>query len=175
LGIVVGIPIRIYFQWYSEQDEKAHVMKQTLIIALLSAILVSAAPVRADTVLADPKPSFDNPRRIALMLSTDDPKTINQLLFNVINIQKFYGIDNVKLVVVAYGAGLRALMKDTSPVASRIRSQQQYGIRFIACGNTMDAIKKKPDSLIKGVEWVQAGLPELVERQLRGWVILNPY
>jgi uncharacterized protein len=150
-------------------------MRTNIFWTLLAAFLLIAAPARADTVLADPKPSFDNPRRIALMLSTDDPKTVNQLLFNVINIQKFYGIDNVKLVVVAFGAGLRALMNKTSPVASRIRSQQQYGIRFIACGNTLDAIKKKPDSLIKGVEWVQAGLPELVERQLRGWVILNPY
>lgn len=150
-------------------------MKTKTFWTLLAAFLLIAAPARADTVLADPKPSFDNPRRIALMLSTDNPKTVNQLLFNVINIQKFYGIDNVKLVVVAFGAGLRALMNKTSPVASRIRSQQQYGIRFIACGNTLDAIKKKPDSLIKGVEWVQAGLPELVERQLRGWVILNPY
>jgi len=150
-------------------------MKKTLLIGFLTAILISAIPVRADTVLADPKPSIDTPRRIALMLSTDDPKIVNQLLFNVINIQKFYGIDNVKLVVVAYGAGLRALMEKTSTVASRVRSQQQYGIRFIACGNTLDAMNKNRDSLIKGVEWVQAGLPELVERQLRGWVILNPY
>jgi len=150
-------------------------MRNNALWILFAAILMMAAPVRADTVLADPKPSFDNPRRIALTLSTDDPKIVNQLLFNVINIQKFYGMDNVKLVVVAYGAGLRALIKKTSPVAERIRSQQHYGVRFIACGNTLDAMTKKPDSLIKGVEWVQAGLPELVERQLRGWVILNPY
>ena len=129
----------------------------------------------AQTVLSDPKPSVDNPRRIALMLGTDNPNTINQLLFNVINIQKFYGMDNVELVVVAYGAGIRALMKGKSPVAERIRSQQHYGVRFIACGNTMEAMKEKRDGLIKGVEWVQAGLPELVERQLRGWVVLNPY
>ncbi len=78
-------------------------MRTNSLWILFVAILMTAAPVRADTVLADPKPSFDSPRRIALILSTDDPKIVNQLLFNVINIQKFYGMDNVKLVVIAFG------------------------------------------------------------------------
>ncbi len=150
-------------------------MRLKNLVIFLAFLVINLAPVNGQTVLSDPKPTIDNPRRIALMLSTDDPKIVNQLLFNVINIQKFYGMDRVKLAVVAYGAGLRALMKDTSTVAARIRSQQLYGVSFIACGNTMDAMKKKPESLIKGVKWVQAGLPEVVERQLRGWVILNPY
>jgi intracellular sulfur oxidation DsrE/DsrF family protein len=150
-------------------------MRLKSLAIILAFLAVGLTPANAQTVLSDPKPSMENPRRIALMLSTDDPKIVNQLLFNVINIQKFYGMDKVELVVVAFGAGLRAVMEDTSPVAARIRSQQHYGVRFIACGNTMDAMKKKRGSLIKGVEWVQAGLPELVERHLRGWVILNPY
>ncbi len=143
-----------------------------LITAILS---VSAMPVAAaETRLADPQPTPDNPRRIILQLSTKDPGAINNLLFNAVNIQKFYGMDNVRIAVVAFGGGMQALYRKTSPVGERIESLLQYDIEFIACGNTMDATGNKPDELIEGVEMVTAGIPEIVERTMRGWVLIKP-
>jgi hypothetical protein len=125
-------------------------------------------------VLAKPEPSPDNPRKILLQLTTDDARAVNDLLYNVVNVQKFYGQDNVKVAVVSFGAGNRALYKDTSPVKARIESLLQYEVEFVACGNTMEVTNRTKDDLIPGVEVVTAGVPEIAERQLQGWIYIRP-
>jgi len=151
------------------------------LIATLFALVIVAGgpawrptPAQAETELAEPRPSMDNPRRIVIALNTHDERAVNNVLFNVVNIQKFYGQENVEVAVVTYGAGVRNLIKGQSKVAERIQSLQLYDVTFLACGNTMNAIGEKRDTLIDGVDWVQAGLPEIVERQLKGWVYLKP-
>lgn len=148
-----------------------------MLLVVVGTLLTGAAgapPVWAETRLASPAPTPENPRKIVLQLSSKDPREMNNLLFNVVNAQKFYGMDNVKIAVVAYGDGLQALYGKTSPVADRIRSLLQYDVQFIACGNTMTATGHAPGDLIKGVELVTAGIPEIVERTLRGWVYIRP-
>lgn len=137
----------------------------------LMASVVTLAP--AGATVAEPAPSFDNPRQIVFSLSEKDEKRMNAILNNVANVQKAYGIDNVKLAVVAYGPGIWSLLKD-SPVRARIESLIKYDIEFVACGNTLDSVHKTNDDLIGGVTRVQAGLVELVERRLSGWVDLKP-
>mgnify|MGYP003972524735 CR=1 FL=1 len=146
------------------------------IVALIAGLFMgmTGSLVHAETELSDPKPDMDNPRQIVLALTTKDEAAVNNLLFNVVNIQKFYGQENVEIAVVGYGAGVRSFLKAESKVAERIQSLQLYDIRFIACGNTLDAIGKERTELLDGIEHVQAGLPEIVERQLRGWIYLRP-
>lgn len=146
--------------------------KYVLALSLLMFAWV-AMPLTAAATMAEPEPDFDNPRKIVVSLSEKDPKRVNAVLNNVMNIQKFYEQDFVKLAVVAYGPGIWSVLKD-SPVKARIESMQQYEIEFVACGNTLDAIHKSEDALIEGVGWVRAGLPEIVERRLSGWVDLKP-
>ena len=148
-------------------------MTRWIILGLVLAGL-AAPPCRAETGLADPKPSFDNPRKVVFQLSTGDPRAINNLLFNVVNVQKFYGMDNVRIAVVAFGDGVSALYRETSPVRPRIESLLKYDIEFIACGNTLSAANRKPEDLIPGVAVVTAGIAEIVERTLRGWVYIRP-
>lgn len=139
-------------------------------------VLVLALPALADKVeteLADPEPGFDEPRRIMLQISTSDERIINNTLYNVANIQKFYGMDNVEILVVVFGDGMVTLYNH-SPVRDRITSLMKYGITFLGCGNTMDAQHRNPDDLIDGVDFVQAGIPEIVERQLQGWAYVRP-
>lgn len=148
--------------------------------ALAAALLVYAAGIPAvaqtfrETELSTPEPSFDEPRRVMLQLTSADETTINNVLYNAANIQKFYGMDEVEIMIVAYGPGMKALYSKSSPVKDRITSLQKYGVDFIGCGNTMDATDHTPEDLIDGVEWVQAGIAEIVERQLDGWVYVRP-
>jgi len=144
-------------------------------LALLGTLVVLAGPAAhaGETELAAPPPGFDNPRRIILQLTTDDERQANSILWNAINLQKFYGIDTVELAIVAYGRGMDMLYTD-SPVADRIASQLKYGIEYVACGNTMETTGHVPEDLVPGVEWVQAGIAEIVERQLKGWVTIAP-
>jgi hypothetical protein len=146
---------------------------RAIVLAVLLA-LGSGVAMAAETSLADPKPSLDNPRKILLQLTSKDPRTINSLLFNVVNIQKFYGMDNVRIAVVAYADGMQAFYKKTSPVNDRIVSLLLYDVEFVACGNTMQASGHKAADLIEGVETVTAGIPEIVERTLRGWHYIRP-
>jgi len=146
----------------------------TLCGLVLLAALAWPAAAMADTEISNPPPGIDNPRRIMLQLTSDAPKDINNLLHNAVNLQKFYGQDQVQIVVVAYGAGMQALYAKTSPVVDRVRSLMQYDIQFIGCGNTMETTHRTRDELIPGVEVVTAGIAEIVERQLRGWVYVRP-
>lgn len=140
----------------------------------LAVSCAAASALAAETVLATPEPSPDNPRKVLLQLSTDDPRAVNDLLYNVVNVQKFYGQDSVRVLVVSFGPGNRALYKDTSTVKARVESLLQYDVEFVACGNTLEATNRSKDDLIAGVEVVTAGVPEIVERQLHGWIYVRP-
>ncbi len=141
---------------------------------ILAVALAVCGPVHAGTQLADPPPSVEKPRRIVLQLTSDDPKIMNAVLTNAANLQKFYGPDHVEVVIIAYGPGMEALYGKTSPVAERVSSLMRYDVKFAACANTMETTQRKAEDLISGVEVVPAGIAEIVERQLRGWIYVRP-
>ncbi|OJX70387.1 DsrE family protein [Magnetospirillum sp. 64-120] len=145
------------------------------IVFLLLAALLAAAPIRAaETQLAEPKPGWDNPRKLVLQLTDDNPRHVNNVLYNAINVQKFYGQDNVKVAVVAFGPGVRALLKKESPVAERVASLRDYDVEFVACGNTLETMGRSADDLLPGVAVVAFGIPEIMERHLKGWLVIAP-
>ncbi|WP_162937322.1 DsrE family protein [Indioceanicola profundi] len=147
---------------------------RSMTVLLLVGLMGCAGARAAETVLADPPPSFDNPRHIMLQLTSSDPQMINNILYNAVNLQKFYGQDNVRIAIVAFGAGMEALYEKTTPVKDRITSLQQYDVEFVACGNTLETTGHTEDELIDGVTLVTAGIAEIVERQLRGWIYVRP-
>ena len=122
---------------------------------------------------ASPAPSIDNPRKIVMSLSENEPARVNEVIGNVGNIQRFYGADDVRIALVAYGPGLHAVMK-SSPVADRIRSLLAIGIEVVACGATMESLHVGKDALVPGVEVTANGIPFIVERQLGGWIYVRP-
>lgn len=138
------------------------------------ALAMSWATAAGATELAQPGPSLDRPRRIVASLSEADPERANAVLSNLVNIQSFYGQDLVEIRLVAYGPGVRHLLREGSTVAERIASLRAYGMAFVACGATLDSLGLGHEAVLEGVEVVQNGLPEIVERQLSGWVYLRP-
>ncbi|MGC2857690.1 DsrE family protein [Novispirillum sp. DQ9] len=146
----------------------------TLLAGLLVPLVAAAPAVAADTALSAPQPSWDEPRRIILQLTEDDPARVNGILNNAANLIKFYGQDTVRVAVVTYGAGLRALLAAESPVADRIASLQQYEVEFVACGNTLAAFGRPESDLLPGMTVVTAGIAEIVERTLAGWHYIVP-
>jgi len=143
-------------------------------LAIVLSVLAGHSGHASETELANPVPSFDAPRKIMLQLSSDDPRKMNDILFNAVNLQKFYGMDNVRIAIVAFGRGMPALYSGSSPVQERIESLLQYDVEFLGCGNTMDATQHTPGDLIEGVDYVQAGIAEIVERSLQGWIYIRP-
>jgi intracellular sulfur oxidation DsrE/DsrF family protein len=147
------------------------VIRWLLIVAML---LVSPVLAAQERKFADPQPTIDNPRKIVISLAEDDPHRINAVLSNIVNIQKYYDAEQVRLTVIAYGPGLAALLKATSPVKPRIESLQALEVEFIACGATLDTMKKTKADLLPNIAVVPNGLPEIVERSLQGWIHLRP-
>lgn len=149
-------------------------MRAVLASLTLTAALAASSPVCAQSQLSEPAPTIDKPRRIMLQLTSDDPKIMNLVLNNAVNLQKFYGPDLVQVAVIAFGPGMEALYKKSSPVADRVSSLTHYDVTFIGCANTMESTHHAPDELIEGVQVVPAGVAEIVERQLGGWSYVRP-
>lgn len=124
----------------------------------------------------DPQPTFENPRKLVINLHVDDLDTVNHTIGSIYNILKEYPSDTLKVAVVLYGKGMRAIKKDYDKnTLTRIKSLMQYDVEFIGCRNTMETMKWKDDDFIDGVEFVQAGIVEVIERQMIGYIGVTPY
>lgn len=140
-------------------------------LTLLASIATSFADSHSDS-----SDDFDGEHRLIIQINTDDPKTQDQALSNIVNLQKHYGIDNIEIEVVAYGPGLH-MVTSNSRVMQRITSLMQSDVVFTACGNTINTIfettGKKPE-IIEGVGNVKTGVARIIELQEQGWSYVRP-
>ena len=144
---------------------------QNFTLILLSLCILSSA----DTEFAEPKPSFDNPRKIIFSVTEDSPHAFDHVLSVANNVLKYYGPENVQMKIVAYSRGLRLLVKKHSVTnAKRVDALMQYEVEFVACGNTMRTYKIDESELVEGSEVVTAGVVELLERVKDGWIYIKP-
>jgi len=129
----------------------------------------------AETEFADPKPSLENPRKFVFPITKNDRHEINHVLSSANNVIKFYGVEKTEVVIVAYSKGIEAVVNHRDlEIKKRVEALMTYDVEFIACGNTMKTLKIDRSELIDGVEVVTAGIVELIERQLRGYIYIRP-
>ncbi len=129
----------------------------------------------AETEFAEPKPAIDNPRQLVFGIPSGDLKEINRILSTVNNVMKFYRPENTEVVIVAYGQGLNALLKKGDPeVRKRIEALMTYDVEFIACGNTMRTLHIEKKDLLDDIGFATAGIVEIIERQLQGYIYAQP-
>ncbi|WP_258238932.1 DsrE family protein [Arcobacter sp. CECT 8985] len=145
-------------------------MKKIILIIMLGVFCF------ARSNFSEPIPTFDNPRKVIFSIHTADLKKVNATLGSMYNIQKEYPAESLHMVVVAYGKGLRILRKDFDKATkTRIKSLMQYDVEFIGCKNTMDSMHWKEKDFLDGVEFVQAGIAEIIERKVAGYIGINAY
>jgi len=114
--------------------------------------------------------------KLVIQISEADESKQHLALSNVYNLQKFYGIDNIEIEVVAYGPGI-SLLYPEGKEASRVRSLLAQDVTFTGCQNTLDTIKDKTDKepkLIEDVNIVRAGIARIIELQDQGYRYLHP-
>ncbi|MCD4759186.1 MAG: DsrE family protein [Arcobacteraceae bacterium] len=125
---------------------------------------------------SDPKPTFDEPRKWVIKLRSANIETVNHMLGSIYNVLKVYPTESIKISVVAYAQGMRALRKDyDAEILSKIKSLMEYDVEFIGCINTMDTMNWKEDEFIEDLSYVQAGIAEVIERIAGGWINVTPY
>ncbi|CAI8228467.1 MAG: Uncharacterised protein [Arcobacter lacus] len=57
----------------------------------------------------------------------------------------------------------------------RMQSLMEYDVEFVACRNTMETMNWKEEEFIDDLRYVQAGLLEVIEKQVEGFININPY
>jgi intracellular sulfur oxidation DsrE/DsrF family protein len=134
---------------------------------VLLAMLTAAAAVQAQ----------DNAvHKVVIQVSGPDPAEHTIALNMASNLQRLYGMDNVKIEIVAFGRGLE-ILTPKSAEAARVKSLAVQDVRFSACGNTMDKIERKTGKrpeLTEGVEIVPAGVGRIIELQEQGYAYAAP-
>jgi intracellular sulfur oxidation DsrE/DsrF family protein len=141
---------------------------------ILMMIVMLVGILGAETEFAEPKPSIDNPRQIVFCITEGDEESIHHVLSSANNVLKFYGPENVEMCIVAYYHGIRGVLSKEKEIAVRVDALMQYGVEFVACGNTMRTKKIKESELIDGTEVVTAGIVEMIERVKSGWTYIKP-
>ncbi len=129
----------------------------------------------AETEFAEPKPSIDNPRQLVFSLPSAEVNEINRIISTVNNVMKFYRPENTEIVMIAYGQGLKSLLKKGDPeVRKRIEALMTYDVEFIACENTMRTLHIEKKDLLDDIGFATAGIVEIIERKLQGFTYTQP-
>lgn len=111
--------------------------------------------------------------RLVIQVSDADPKRWNLALNNARNIIQEVGADNVEIEIVAFGPGI-AMLKANSEVADRLGEATSDDVKLMACENTMKAQKLTRDDMSLAVNYVPAGVVEIMKKQEEGYAYLRP-
>ena len=114
--------------------------------------------------------------KLVIQMNKRNPEIQAEVLSNIVNISKFYGIDNVEIELVAYGPGIYFLTKQ-SEFRKRIESLMLQDVIFTACGDTIKTIKRTKGidlDLIDDVVVVKNGVPRMMWLQEHGFSYLSP-
>ena len=145
-------------------------MKKILLVILMAVFSYGQSK------FSDPQPTFDNPRKLVINMHDSDLDTVNHTIGSIYNILKEYPSETLKVAVVLYGKGMRVVKKDyDAATLNRIKSLMEYDVEFIGCKNTMETMKWTQDVFIDGIDYVQAGIVEIIERQTAGYIGITPY
>jgi len=111
--------------------------------------------------------------RVVMQVSDNDPAKWNLALNNAKNVQTDLGAANVDIEIVAYGPGINMLKAD-SVVGNRVDEAVAAGVKVVACENTMRNQKLAKQDMLPKVDYVMAGVVELMQKQQQGWAYIRP-
>jgi intracellular sulfur oxidation DsrE/DsrF family protein len=131
--------------------------------------LVPATVRAADAAAAGAAAPVQN--RIVFQVNEDDSRKWNTILANINNVQEELG--RVEITLVAIGPGL-GMLKADALTANRVQDAMAAGVRFVACGNSMQAQHLTKDDMIDGIGYAKAGYVEVMRLQQQGWTYIRP-
>jgi len=116
--------------------------------------------------------------KLKVVYHVADADKVNFALNNMRNhIKGVGGPDNVELVLVVHGPGLKRFhdIEANDKLRKMVSSLQDEGVQFNACGNTMRAQGVQTDELIPGFIRVdQGGVVRIAELQADGYLYIRP-
>ena len=142
-----------------------------LVSIMAFAVVASVATLASANAAAQASTTPKN--RVVMQVSDADPGKWNLALNNARNLQADLGAGNVAIEIVAYGPGI-GMLKSDSVVATRIGEALGQGVKLEACENTMRGQKLTKADMIDGIDYVSAGVVEIMQKQQQGWAYLRP-
>ena len=76
---------------------------------------------------------------------------------------------DTKIEVVFHGNAIPVLTRDSSLHIQKIQKEQQRGVRFAICRNSMKRLQVPESRLLPGITIVPVAILELVKKQEEGW------
>lgn len=141
---------------------------------LAAAITCAALALPLSAIAAEDKMAQKPQKeRVVIQVSDADPQKWNLALNNAKNVQTDLGADKTEIEIVAYGPGIGMLKADAT-VANRIEDAVAAGVKVVACENTMKAQKLSRDDMNRKVDYVAAGVVQLMRRQQQGYAYIRP-
>ncbi|MEP7330372.1 MAG: DsrE family protein, partial [Betaproteobacteria bacterium] len=111
--------------------------------------------------------------KLVMQVSDADPGKWNLALNNAKNVQADLGAANVDIEIVAYGPGI-GMLKAESTVGNRVGEAMATGIKVVACENTLHSLKLTHADMLPKIDYVSAGVVELMQKQQQGWSYIRP-
>ena len=144
---------------------------------LLFFMLLLPLSLFAKMEFSDPKPSFDHPRKWVVPVKTDDIHVVNHIIGGINNVLNEYPPESLQVAMVFYSSGMRVIRKDyDAKTLTRLKSLMDgYDVEMIGCINTMKTMGWKKKDYIEGIVYRQAGIAEVLERTVAGWIVFAPY
>ena len=139
--------------------------RTTLSAAALMLALVAAA------ITQTPNPQK---HRVVVQMTEPEGPAWRNLLVHVNNLVAAFARDGGSQVeVVFFGPGLNMLRKTNTADERRLKDLADHGVTFLACRNSMGALKLKTEDLFPFVWQVDSGIAEIVRKQEAGWSYIH--
>ena len=139
------------------------------------ALAAGGASLPSQAATAKPAAPADGPpHKIVYQLNHHEAEHHEAVLNSIGAMLKKY-VDDVSIVVVAWGPGLHLLAKKPRRPVSKVHQQrvrsmsESYGVEFIACGNTMQSLRWEKEDMLDFVRIEEVGVGALMELQEEGY------
>lgn len=141
--------------------------------SFVATIACAALVLPLSSVAEDKAAQTPQKERVVIQVSDADPQKWNLALNNARNVQVDLGADRAEVEIVAYGQGI-GMLKADALVANRVDDAIAAGVRVVARENTMKSLKIGRDDMNGKIEYVAAGVVELMRRQQQGYAYIRP-
>lgn len=113
--------------------------------------------------------------RVAFVMQmTAEESQQRRAFLQIAKVLEDIGPDKVKIVVVAYEAGILSLLANNTATAGLVETLHRQGVRFKACRISMRASDLSEVDFPLEVEFIPAGAPEMVRLQMQGYRYWRP-
>ena len=133
--------------------------------------------VAAPATLGPAAPGDEAPHKVVYQLNHHEPE-YQEAIFNSISAILRKYVDDVAIAVVVWGPGIHLLAKEPQRPVPEILQQrarsmaQAYGVRFIACGNTMHTVGWTDADMLDFATVEEVGAAVVMELQEKGYAYI---